>query len=86
MKNSQKSTNFWFGFTMGTVLTSILIYSFGTKEGRKLLKEIIAAIENNESDFLKTIKKMVDGVPNVSKKNTGGTINTVIKKIEELTE
>ena len=86
MANKQgSSSNFWFGFTIGVTFIAVSTYFFGTKEGRKMLKETLKAIENNEGDFITVLEKLAkDHIKTIEKNKPSKTINTVIKKIEDL--
>lgn len=85
-QNNPKTTNFWFGFSLGILSTSAFIYFFGTEKGRKTLKKIIDLTENLEE----TINLLSDELAetpifeNIKKdlKKDHSTINSLLSKIK----
>lgn len=45
-QNDNKPTNFWFGFTLGTLTAGAAAYLLCTKKGRDILKRLIDTAEN----------------------------------------
>lgn len=59
MNNQHHSqSNFWFGFSLGTVIGVAGVYFFGTKGGRKSLERALELTDNLEE----TVSKVVGGV------------------------
>ncbi len=81
--NHHQATNFWFGFSLGVVACGVGIYFFGTKSGRKTLKNILDITENLEGNF-DNILKEIENEKEPAKKITS-TISTVIDKVKSFT-
>jgi len=83
-QNDHKATNFWFGFSIGILSCGLFIYLFGTKAGRKTLKNLIDVteelVEGNLDDFLNELEKEKEPVKKIS-----STISTVIDKVKSFT-
>jgi len=47
-QNNHKTSNFWFGFSLGILGTGALVYFFGTKKGRETLQKLLSLTENFE--------------------------------------
>jgi hypothetical protein len=83
-QNNHKATNFWFGFSVGVLSCSLVIYLFGTKAGRKTLKNLLDVtedlVEGNLNDFLEELEKEKEPVKKIS-----STISPVIDKVKSFT-
>ncbi|MBP6045086.1 MAG: hypothetical protein WAT72_04460 [Microgenomates group bacterium] len=51
-------SNFWFGFSLGTIMGVAGVYLFGTEQGRKNLHKALELTENLEE----TVEKAMGGV------------------------
>ena len=51
MEKRQRVSNFWFGFSLGILFTAFFAFLFGTKKGRKILKNFLEYSENYEKNF-----------------------------------
>ena len=47
-QNNHKTSNFWFGFSLGILGTGALVYFFGTKKGRETMQKLLDLTENFE--------------------------------------
>ena len=68
MKNKEQTSNFWFGFALGTMAAVGSSYLLGTKNGRDLTKKLLDLTENLEEnlDLIKTeLLKEMDKQPHV---------------------
>lgn len=50
-KNEHQLSNFWFGFVFGGMSVLTLAYFFGTKNGRKILSNLLRFSENLEENL-----------------------------------
>jgi len=60
MASEHHKTNFWTGFAFGSVAVGVATYVFGTKKGRKQLKDFLELAENMGEDLdgvIETLKK-----------------------------
>ncbi len=84
-KDSLKASNFWFGFSLGIVSVSLLVYFFGTKNGRKTLKNLLELTENleeNLSGLIKELEKLDNNPPD----KISSSINHLIDKVKVFTK
>jgi len=51
MEKRERASNFWFGFSLGVLFTAFFAFLFGTKKGRKILKNFLEYSENYEENF-----------------------------------
>jgi hypothetical protein len=58
MEKRQKVSNFWFGFSLGILFTAFFTFLFGTKKGRKILKNFLEYSENYEENFRHFLEKI----------------------------
>ncbi len=60
MKNQKNdSQNFWSGYALGMLSGSVLMYAFGTKNGRKTVKKVLEhtdTLEHSIEDILHLIQ------------------------------
>jgi len=88
-QNNSKTSNFWFGFSLGIISMSALIYLFGTEKGRKNLKKILDLTENLEETINLLGEELTgttifnDDKKDSSKKNTS-TIGSLLDKMKVL--
>ena len=84
MEKNHRIGNFWFGFGLGTIFTVFFIFLFGTKKGRKTLKnflEFSENIEENLSDLLTNLKINLKENPEENKKSNPIEIKNSLFKI-----
>lgn len=66
LNNKQKhypEGNFWFGFLMGGILSAGCLFLFGTKKGRRLLKQILEStevLEDSLSDIINELEEKIE--------------------------
>lgn len=53
-----KSSALWFGFALGAVGGATVAYFFGTKRGRKLLKQMLDLTENLDDNLAEVIEEL----------------------------
>jgi len=96
-QNDHHLSNFWSGFALGSIGVTIAAFLFGTKKGRKLLKNILEISENLEENLLQItmdLEKEVSKNPfpvieellkaSYDKKGSGKlTINSLLNKIKD---
>ena len=81
------STNFWFGFTVGTLSMATVAFLLGTKKGRELLKKAIAYAENYEytsDDFLKLLDMLVKMAKKEFGTEQGALVSAASTSVENL--
>lgn len=79
-QNNHKATNFWFGFSLGILTCGTAGYLFGTKNGRKTLKNLLDLTENLEGNLTDIIQELENEKEPVKK--IASTISTVIDKVK----
>lgn len=86
-QNNSKTSNFWFGFSLGIISMSALIYLFGTEKGRKNLKKILDLTENLE-ETINLLGEELTGtnIFNDDKKATLGSLLDKMKVLSPLLE
>lgn len=86
--NNHHSSNFWFGFSLGTLAAVAAGYLLGTKKGRLLLKKLL----EYSDQFPEKIPELIDGLkknfPEVKEIKLPGlkTIDSIINKIKHTSE
>lgn len=85
IKKQDQATNFWFGFSLGIVFCSIGLYFFGTKNGRKTLKNLLEFTENLEENLSQVINEIEKNDQNIKKENKITTsIESIIDKVKTI--
>lgn len=79
-QNNHKATNFWFGFSLGILACGTGMYLFGTKNGRKTLKNLLDLTEDLEGNLVDIIQELENEKEPVKK--IASTISTVIDKVK----
>jgi len=88
-QNDHKSSNFWFGFSLGVAGCGAFLYLFGTEKGRKTLQKLLDLTENLE-ETINLISEELTGktiFPEEKKttnKKNSSTITSIISKIKVL--
>lgn len=89
----QSGGNIWFGVAVGMLLGGGGLYLLGTKNGRDMLKKIIALAEDMElslADVLSNIEEVFENEnPVISRKDDSvithsDSLNTVLDKIKDV--
>lgn len=87
-QNNQKSTNFWFGFSLGILSTAALIYLFGTEKGRKTVKKVLDLTENFEENLMlinDALNQMGNEDNKQATKKITSSIDSILNKVSSLT-
>src|SRR5437764_706162 len=93
--NNHNPSNFWFGFTLGTVSIASLGYLLCTKKGREFLKQIIDYAEQvgeNPDELLNILYAFGDSFKETSSTpisesiESKGTLETLMEKVKHITE
>jgi len=86
MKKSEPEVkNFWNGFLAGGVVAGVVLYAFGTKNGRNGLKLLLSFSEDLDTNIHKVL---VHSVPQTAKKSIKSksslleTVTAVLDKIQ----
>jgi len=58
MEKKEKVNNFWFGFILGILFTAFFTFLFGTKKGRKILKNFLEYSEDYEKSLSYLLEKV----------------------------
>ncbi len=88
-KNEHQLSNFWFGFVFGGMSILTLAYFFGTKNGRRILKDLLYFSENLEENLEILLKKIKESEKkNKEKKENHPTplITSLAEKIRNLSQ
>lgn len=82
--NRHEGGNFWFGFSLGTIVMALLAYFFGTKHGRSLLKQMMDFTENLEENLQLLIEKQVEKQGNNSNQLETSHKSTLVTSLETI--
>lgn len=88
-KNEHQLSNFWFGFIFGGMAILTLAYFFGTKNGRKILTDLLRFSENLEENLETLLKKIKENEEKNSQKkgnNPTPLITSLTEKIKNLSQ
>jgi hypothetical protein len=96
-QTNPKASNFWSGFILGGMTLGGLVFAFGTKKGRKMMKQALEMSEDWEKNLSEIINSLSDEVKNelpqglktleknvakIEKKSP--TINLIMEKMKTL--
>jgi len=88
MEKNHRIGNFWFGFALGTVFTTLVVFLLGTKKGRKTLKSVIDFSENIENNLSELIIDLENKLKKDQEKNKENnqikTKNNIFKIIDQI--
>ncbi len=76
VKNEYQLSNFWLGFAFGAIMAGGAAYLLGTKQGRKMLHELLELSEDwekNLADILEEVSEVVE--------EKGGEILDEVRKL-----
>jgi len=79
-QDSTKSSNFWFCFSQGIAATAMLIYLFGTSNGRQTLKNLLDLSENFEENLNSLIEEFTTETK--SDKHEISTLGSILNKMK----
>ena len=85
IKNEPGVKNFWNGFLAGGAVAGLLLYSFGTKNGRNGLKILLSFSEDLDTNIHKILTHTQPSNPKKTIKNQGSvleTVTTILDKIQ----
>ena len=85
IKNEPGVKNFWNGFLAGGAVAGIVLYAFGTKNGRNGLKTLLSFSEDLDTNIHKIFSHTQPLNSKKTTKNQGSileTITTVLDKIQ----
>jgi hypothetical protein len=85
IKNELGVKNFWNGFLAGGAVASLLLYAFGTKNGRNGLKILLTFSEDLDNNVHKIFSHTQPTTTKKTGKHQGSildTVTTVLDKIQ----
>lgn len=85
IKNEPGVKNFWNGFLAGGAVASIVLYAFGTKNGRNGLKILLSFSEDLDTNIHKIFSHTQPSNSKKTIKNQGSmldTVTTILDKIQ----
>jgi len=86
-KNSNPPTNFWFGFSLGTICAAGAAYLLGTKPGRKLLQKTLDGSENISDKLPFLLKELenhlIEKFGSAEKLTDSTSVEEVMRKIKD---
>jgi len=88
MEKNQKVSNFWFGFSLGSLFTVFFIFLFGTNKGRGALKNFLDFSEDIEEslfNLLNDFKNISEGDKKNNSLETKSNLSKIINQIKFLT-
>jgi len=96
-QTNPKTSNFWSGFILGGMTLGGLVFAFGTKKGRKMMKQALEMSEDWEKNLLEIVNSLSDEIKqelpeglktlekNVAKiEKKSPTINLIMEKMKTL--
>lgn len=88
MKNKQLTYtthgNFWTGFSLGSILALITLYTLGTKKGRSYLQKVIGMAENWEDHLEALVKEVGIIVKNQKQENNKDSANFIGQLLDKI--
>lgn len=57
-ENKNNCGNFWLGFFLGGLIGAFIIFLLGTKQGKKILEEIVEKAETYEEELEEKVSKL----------------------------
>lgn len=96
MENKNENNNFWFGFLLGLLFGSAVLFFLGTKKGKKFIGKILEKTENleenlgkkkadkktSEEDLLKSAEKIKKKVAEMAKDKKLKTPSSILDKVD----
>jgi hypothetical protein len=84
-QNKHHLSNFWSGFALGVGAATLAAFLFGTKKGRKTLKQLLELSENIEENFLEVVEEVGQELPPIKQfQKEHPTLNRLLDKISSL--
>lgn len=84
IKNETGVKNFWNGFLAGGAMAGLLLYAFGTKNGRSGLRTLLAFSEDLDSNIHKLFTYTQPTSSKKSSKNQGSVLDTVTTILDKI--
>ena len=86
--NNHHPSNFWFGFSLGTIAAISAGYLLGTKKGREFLKKLVEYAEQFPEKIPELINELKKNSPESKEIKPFGlkTIDSIINKIKHTSE
>jgi hypothetical protein len=88
MEKNHRISNFWFGFGLGTIFTIFFMFLFGTKKGRKTLKNFLEFSENIEENLFELLTDLKINLKENAEENKNNipttTKNNLFKIIDQI--
>lgn len=84
IKNEPGVKNFWNGFLAGSAVAGLLLYTFGTKNGRKGLQILLSFSENLDSNIHKILIHTQPSNSKKTAKNQGSMIEAVTEILDKI--
>lgn len=85
IKNESGVKNFWNGFLAGGAVAGLILYAFGTKNGRSGLKTLLSFSEDLDNNVHKIFSRSQPSNMKKTTKSQGsilGAVTTVLDKIQ----
>ena len=85
IKNEQGVKNFWNGFLAGGAVAGLLLYAFGTKNGRSGMKILLSFSEDLDNNIHKIFTHSQPTSSKKTTKNQGSmleAVTTILDKIQ----
>jgi len=85
IKNEPGVKNFWTGFLAGGTVASLVLYAFGTKNGRSGLRTLLNFSEDLDNNIHKVLAHTQPSNSKKITKNQGSileTVTTILDKIQ----
>jgi len=85
IKNEPNVKNFWNGFLAGGAVAGLVLYAFGTKNGRSGLRTLLSFSEDLDNNIHKIFSHSQPSNSKKTIKNQGSileTVTTVLDKIQ----
>lgn len=85
IKNEPGVKNFWNGFLAGGIVAGLILYAFGTKNGRNGLRILLSFSEDLDTNIHKIFSHTQPSNSKKTTKNSGSileTVTTVLDKIQ----
>jgi len=84
IKNEPNVKNFWNGFLAGGAVASLLLYAFGTKNGRSGLKILLSFSEDLDTNVHKILTHAQPSNFKKTTKNQGSVLETVTAILDKI--
>lgn len=76
--------NFWTGFSLGSLLALMTLYTLGTKKGRNYLQKVIGIAENWETHLSSIVKEFETLAKNQKQENNKDNLSFVAHLLDKI--